>query len=45
MMYSFFKIKVAVEVNIRIMRAFVERRRLIAAQPEYALLKETIKQI
>ena len=31
---------IAVEINIRIMRAFIELRQMIAAQPEYALLKE-----
>jgi hypothetical protein len=45
MLSGLLKSQVAVEVNIRIMRAFVELRRLIAVQPEYALLKETIKQI
>ncbi|MGE4169116.1 MAG: ORF6N domain-containing protein [Candidatus Margulisiibacteriota bacterium] len=36
---------IAVEINIRIMRAFVELRQIIAAQPEYALLKETVGRI
>ena len=37
--------KLAVEVNIRIMRAFVALRQAILAQPEYALLQETVKSI
>ena len=36
---------VAVEINIKIMRAFVELRQTIAAQPEYELLKETVRRI
>ncbi len=36
---------IAIEINIRIMRAFVALRQIIAAQPEYELLKEKIRRI
>jgi hypothetical protein len=45
MLSGILKSKIAVEINIRIMRAFVELRQAIASQPEYALLKETVHRI
>lgn len=37
--------KLAIEINIRIMRTFIELRHMIADHPEYLLLKETVKSI
>ncbi len=45
MLSSVLKSTIAIEVNIRIMRAFIELRNHIAATPEYALLKEQIRRI
>jgi len=45
MLSSVLNSKTAIEINIKIMRAFVELRQMIAAQPEYALLKETVHRI
>jgi len=45
MLSSVLNSNLAIEINIRIMRAFVELRNIIAAQPEYELLKQTIKKI
>ncbi len=45
MLSSVLKSKKAVQINIKVMRAFVELRQIIAAQPEYDLLKEKIKRI
>jgi phage regulator Rha-like protein len=45
MLASVLNSKTAIEINILIMRAFVELRQIITSQPEYALLKETVKRI
>jgi len=45
MLSSVLKSKMAIEINIRIMRAFVELRKTIAEHPEYTILRETIKHI
>jgi hypothetical protein len=45
MLSSVLKSKVAVQVNIKIMRVFVETRHLIAEKPEYDILKEQIKRL
>ena len=45
MLSSVLHSEVAISINIKIMRAFVELRQIIAAQPEYALLKETVHRI
>lgn len=45
MLSSVLKGKVAVQVNIRIMRVFVEIRHVVSEKPEYISLKQTIKQI
>ena len=45
MLSSVLKSKVAIEINIRIMRAFVEVRQTIAIEPEYALLKGRVNVI
>ena len=45
MLSGILKSDIAVEINIKIMRAFVELRQTIAAQPEYELLKETVRRI
>lgn len=45
MLSSVLNSEVAVDINIKIMRAFVELRQMIAAQPEYALLKEIVSRI
>ena len=45
MISSVINSEMAVEINIRIMRTFVEIRQIIAIQPEYALLKETVNRI
>ena len=45
MLSGVLKSRVAVEINIRIMRAFVELRQVIASQPEYEQLKDRIKRI
>lgn len=45
MLSSVLNSETAVQINIKIMRAFVELRQIIVAQPEYELLKETIKRI
>jgi len=45
MLSGILKSKIAIEINIRIMRAFVELRQVIASKPEYDLLKEKIRRI
>ncbi len=45
MLSSVLKSKIAVQINIQIMRTFVEIRRTISAEPEYPLLKQVIKRI
>ncbi len=45
MLSGVLKSKVAVEINIRIMRAFVEIRRLAASSPSYQHLADTIRRI
>lgn len=45
MLSGVLKSKIATEVNIRIMRTFVELRNQITANPEYKLLWETEKRI
>ena len=45
MLSGILKSKVAVEVNIRIMRAFVELRKAIAINPDYEQLKEKVRRI
>ncbi len=45
MLSSVLKSKIAVQVNIKIMRAFIEMRHAMASQPQYELLKERIKRI
>ena len=37
--------ELAVQVNIQIMRAFVSLRQMIAVNPEYELLRETVRRI
>jgi hypothetical protein len=43
MLASVLKSETAIDVNIKIVRAFVSLRRSIAVHPEYSLLKETVK--
>jgi hypothetical protein len=43
MLSSVLNSELAIDINIKIMRAFVSLRRSIAIHPEYALLKETVK--
>ena len=45
MLSAILKSKIAVQINIKIMRAFIELRQIIAAQPEYELLREKILRI
>ncbi len=45
MLSTVLKSKIAIEINIRIMRAFVEIRQMISTLPEYEVLKQTVKQI
>ena len=45
MLSSVLNSEISVQINIRIMRAFVEIRQLIAVQPEYELLKQTVRRI
>lgn len=45
MLSSILRSDIAIEINIKIMKAFVELRQTIKTQPEYALLKETIHRI
>ena len=45
MLSSVLHSEIAIAINIKIMRTFVELRQIIAAQPEYALLKETVQRI
>ena len=45
MLSSVLNSEVAIEINIKIMRAFIELRQIIAAQPEYELLREKILRI
>lgn len=45
MLSGILKSDVAVQVNIQIMRAFIETRKLIATHPEYDALKKTIERI
>lgn len=45
MLSGMLKSDIAVEINIKIMRAFVALRQIIAAQPEYEILKETVRRI
>ncbi len=45
MLSSVLNSEIAIEINIKIMRAFIELRQIIAAQPEYELLREKILRI
>jgi len=45
MLSSVLKSKIAVEINIKIMRVFVEIRQIVTVQPEYELLRERIRRI
>jgi hypothetical protein len=45
MLSSILKSEIAIEINIKIIRAFIELRKTISAYPEYELLKEKIKRI
>jgi phage regulator Rha-like protein len=45
MLSSVLKSKIAVEINIRIMRAFVEIRQISASTPEYHTLADALKKI
>ena len=45
MLSAVLKSKIAVQVKIKIMRAFVASRRIAATQPEYDLLRERIRRI
>ena len=45
MLSGILKSKIAVEINIRIMRAFVELRKIIAISPDYEQLKEKVRLI
>ncbi len=45
MLSAVLKSKIAVEINIRIIRTFVELRHIITTQPEYIHLKETVNRI
>ncbi len=45
MLSSVLKSKIAAEINIRIMRTFVELRKAIARNPDYEQLKEKVRRI
>ncbi len=45
MLSGILKSNIAVEINIRIMRAFVELRKAIATNPDYEQLKEKVRRI
>ncbi len=45
MLSSVLKSDIAIQINIRIMRAFVEIRSLVASHPEYELLREKMRRI
>jgi hypothetical protein len=45
MLSSVLNSEIALDINIKIMRTFVELRQMIASQPEYVLLKETVNRI
>ena len=45
MLSGILKSKIAVEINIRIMRAFVELRKAISVNPDYEQLKEKVRRI
>ena len=45
MLSSVLKSEIAIEINIKIMRAFVELRQEVASNPEYNALKERVRRI
>jgi hypothetical protein len=45
MISSIIRSSIAIQINIRIMRAFVEIRSLVASHPEYELLREKMRRI
>ena len=45
MLSSVLNSEIAVEINIRIIRIFVEIRQAVAIQPEYEILREKVKRI
>ena len=45
MLSSVLKSKIAVQINIKIIRAFIELRQQISSHPEYELLREKIRRI
>jgi phage regulator Rha-like protein len=45
MLSGILKSTIAVEINIRIMRAFVELRKAVATNPDYEQLKEKVRRI
>gem|GEM_PF-5965923 len=45
MLSSVLKSPIAIEISVKIIRAFVELRQQVSAHPEYALLREMVKRI
>ncbi len=45
MLSTVLKSKIAIEINIRIMRTFVDLRRVITSKPEYEILREKLLRI